>query len=178
VRLALGALAVALAVAASGCGDDSESGATSTAAPPPATSVVTTEAETRPEAPVDQSRWATEVDAACAPVQDQLDAVPPPADPSELGRWLRATLPLVRKQVAAVDAIPLPADKDEAQQAELFVAGLHDLERAITHYGAALEQNDPAATEKALAEASAAGTKTREYALALDITQCGGYSGG
>jgi hypothetical protein len=178
VRLALGVLAAALAVAASGCGGDSEGEATSRAAPPPATSVLTTEAETQPEAPGDQSPWAMKVDAACAPVQEQIDAVPPPGDPSGLGRWLRETLPLVRKQVAAVDAIPLPANKDEARQAELFVAGLQDLERAITQYGAALEQNDAAAIERALAEANAAGTKTREYALALDITQCGGYSGG
>ena len=178
MRLGLGVLAVALALAASGCGGDSEDEATSTAATPPATSVVTEEAQTRPEPPADQSRWAMKVDAVCAPVQEQIDAVPPPGDPSGLGRWLRETLPLVRKQVAAVDAIALPAKKDEARRAELFVAGLHDLERALTRYGAALEQNDPAAIEKALAEANAAGTETRGYALSLDITQCGGYSGG
>ena len=176
MRLVLGVLAVALAVAASGCGGDAEDEATTTA-PPPATTAVTEKTATRPEPPADQSRWASEVDAACAPVQAQIDAVPPPGTASELGTWLRDTLPLVRKQVAVVDAVPLPANKDEAKRAELFVAGLHELEQALTRYAAALEQNDPEAIQKALAEANAAGTETRGYALSLDITQCGGYGG-
>jgi hypothetical protein len=178
VRLALGVLAAALAVAASGCGgDEDEAGATGAAA----TAAATTAAElypTRPATPDDQTRWAGQVDEACAPWQARIDAVPPPVTASGLNRWLRDTLPLVRKQIAAVEAVKPPAKEDEAERAALFLGGLRKIEQALTRYRAAVLKNDPKAIEKALAEANAAGTETRGYALSLDVTRCGGYSTG
>ena len=183
------ALATALVVAVvAGCaGGDDDAGAT-TASPPTATTapsattseqpVTTEEDDVRPEPPKDQSRWARQVDAACKPWQERIDAVAPPLDATALERWMTETLPLARKQVAAVEKVKPPANVDEAERAKLFVGGLHKLERALTRYLAAIRAGDAEAIQRALADANAAGTETRGYALSLDVTECGGYSSG
>lgn len=162
-------LAAALVVAAgTGCSSDdngADAAGTTTAAP----------TATRPEPPEDQSRWAKQVDEACKPWQERIDAVPPPADSDGLVRWLSETLPLVRKQVAAVRAVKPPAKKSEAERAALFVGALQKLERGLTRYHAALKASDAEAIEDALVETNAAGAAARGYAVSLDITQCGGY---
>jgi hypothetical protein len=180
VRLAVPVLAAALVVAASGCGGDGEdaAGTTTGAAAISAPATTAEDYQTRPTAPADQTRWASQVDAACAPWQEQIDAVAPPADATALARWLDDTLPLVRKQVAAVEAVKPPAKAEEAERAALFVAGLRKIERSLTRYRAAIETSDEEAVTKALADANAAGAETRAYALSLDVTECGGYSGG
>jgi hypothetical protein len=173
-----GALAAAvLLVAAAGCGGGAEGDATGTTTRPPAESPAAT-TDARPEPPEDQGRWARQVDAACKPWQGRIDAVSPPAGSADLDRWLGETLPLVRKQVAAVEAVKPPVKESEAERATLFVAGLRKVERGLTRYRAALQEGDPEAVQQALAEANAAGTETRGYALSLGVTQCGGYSGG
>jgi hypothetical protein len=175
----MGALAAALLLAAAGgCGggDDETTGTTAPPAAEPTVEAATT--DIRPEPPEDQGRWARQVDAACEPWQAKLDAVAPPAGATDLDRWLGETLPLVRRQVAAVEAVKPPAKTSEAERAALFVAGLRKVERGLTRYRAALRDGDPEAVQQALAEANAAGTETRGYALSLAVTQCGGYSGG
>ena len=170
-------LAAALLVGAgAGCGGSDES--EPTAAP---TAAATTEAapvETRPEPPAEQSRWAQEVDRACEPWQQRIQAVTLPADTGDLERYLNETLPLIRKQVAAVDAVKLPPSKPDARQATLFVTGLRDLEGALTKYAAALHAGNPEQTEQALANANSAGLQLRTYVAPLGVTQCGAYEGG
>ena len=119
-----------------------------------------------------------QVDAACGPWQKRIDAIAPPADAADLDRWLSETLPLVRRQLAAIEAVKLPAKESEAQRASLFVRGLRKLERGLTRFQAAVRANDAAAVQQALAEANAAGAETRGYALSLGVTECGGYSAG
>jgi hypothetical protein len=176
----IGALAAAvILVAAGGCGGDGEGGdAAGTTTRPPAESTPAPTTDARPEPPEDQGRWARQVDAACKPWQSKLDAVAPPAGATDLDRWLAETLPLVRKQVAAVEAVKPPAKESEAERATLFIAGLRKVERGLTRYRAALSDGDTEAVQQALAEANAAGTETRGYALSLAVTQCGGYSSG
>jgi hypothetical protein len=176
----IGALAAAfILVAAGGCGGGEGNDAGGTTAQPSAEPTVeSTTADTRPEPPEDQGRWARQVDAACAPWQAKIDAVAPPAGATDLERWLAETLPLVRKQVAAVAAVKPPAKESEAERATLFIAGLRKVERGLTRYRAALADGDAAAVQQALAEANAAGTETRGYALSLGVTRCGGYSSG
>ena len=175
----IGALAAAvLLVAAGGCGGGEADDATGTTTRPPAESTAAATTAARPEPPDDQGRWARQVDAACGPWQGKIDAVAPPADAADLERWLEETLPLVRKQVAAVEAVKPPAKTSEAERAALFVAGLRKVERGLTRYRAALANGDAEAVSQALAEANAAGTETRGYALSLAVTQCGGYSSG
>jgi hypothetical protein len=188
VRKALPALAATLLLAAgAGCGGgDDQNGEAGGDDTPLATATTTKASEpepedptaTRPEPPPEQSRWAGQVDTACAPVQQRIDAVPPPADAAGLERWLADVLPLVRKQVAAVKAIKPPVKEEEARRAKLFVAGLEKLEAALTRYLAALRVGDPEKVQKAVAEASAAGAETRGYAASLGITECGGYEDG
>ncbi len=192
MRLLTGVIAAALVVAAAGgcAGDDEEDAAGTTASTPAATTAqpattteeqqVTTQAGdyARPEPPDDQSRWAGQVDAACEQWQEQIDEVAPPADPADLERWLGETLPLVRKQVAAVEAVRLPGAASEAEPASLFVQNLRRVERALTRYGAALRSENPQGAQQALAEAGAAGAEARSAALALGVTECGGYSTG
>lgn len=176
MRLALSVLAAALVVVAgSGCSGDknSEAVTTGTVADSP-----TTTSDTRPEAPDDQSRWSAQVDSACAPSQERIDAIAPPAGAEDLDRWLSETLPLVRNQLAAVEAVKLPAKESEAKRAALFVRGLRKVERALGRFRTAINANDAKAIHQALAEANAAGTETRGYALSLGITRCGGYSAG
>lgn len=177
MRAAFAVLAATLvAVAATGCsGDSDDPQSAATTAPPAATT--TEAADTRPEPPQDQSRWAREVDAACKPWQERISTVAPPADASELERYLGETLPLIRKQVAAVDAVKLPTNAADARQARLFVASLRKLEQALTRYHAALRTADPEETEKALADANAAGLEARGSVTGLGVTQCGGYEG-
>lgn len=174
MRLVVSVLAAALVVAAgTGCSSDDESGTDAAGKTTvPATS------DTRREPPEDQSRWATQVDVACKPCQERVDAVPPPTDASGLERWLAETLPLIRKQVAAVRAVKPPAKQSEAKRAALFVGALRKLERGLTHYLAALRAGDAAAIKQALTEANAAGAESRGYAVSLDITECGGYESG
>ena len=71
-----------------------------------------------------------------------------------------------------------PADDEEAETANLFVTALGRLERGLTRYLAAIRRNDAAAVQEALLEANAAGASARGYAVALGVTECGGYSGG
>jgi len=170
-------LAATLVVAAgTGCSADDDGGteaaSTTTTA---AQTIASTTSASRPEPPEDQSRWAKQVDEACKPWQAQVDAVAPPADADGLIRWLSETMPIVRKQVAAVRAVKLPAKQSEAKRAALFVGALQKLERGLTRYHAALRAGDPVAIEAALVEANAAGAEARSYAVSLDITECGGY---
>ena len=87
-------------------------------------------------------------------------------------------MPLAGKQAAAVAAVKPPADDEEAETAELFVAALGQLERGLARYLAAIRRNDAPAIQEALLEANAAGASARGYAVALGITECGGYSSG
>jgi hypothetical protein len=180
VRLVFFALAAALVVAAgTGCSsDDSESGSTAAPTTTTTTTTATTEpAETRPEPPAAQSRWAAGVDDACTPWQERIEAVTPPADAGDLQRYLEETLPLIRKQVAAVAAVPRPAAAGDSRQVKHFVAALRKLEDALTRYVAALGAADADATKQALADANAAGVEARGSAVTLDVTECGGYAG-
>jgi hypothetical protein len=166
-------LAASLALAAStGCGDDDEPAAVGT-------SGATTAADdyTRPEPPPEQSRWAMQVDEACGPVQAQIDALPAPTDAASLETWAAQVLPLVGKEVAAVKAVKPSTKEDEARNAKLFIESLESIESSLTEYLTALQENDTAAIEQALTEANAAGAQARAYALSLDVTRCGGYSG-
>ncbi len=175
----IGALAAAvILVAAAGCGGGEGDDATGTTTRPPAETTASATTDARPEPPEDQGRWARQVDAACEPWQGRIDAVAPPAGAADLDRWLGQTLPLVRKQVAAVEAVKPPVKKSEAERAALFTAGLRKVERGLTRYRAALSDGDAEAVQQALAEANAAGTETRGYALSLAVTRCGGYSSG
>jgi len=173
VRTTISALAAALlALAASaGCGDDDEPAAVAT------TGAATADDYTRPEPPPEQSRWALQVDEACGPVQRQIDALPAPTDEASLERWVAQVLPLVGKEVAAVKAVKPSTKEDEVRNANLFIGSLEGIESALTKYLAALQEDDVAAIEKALTEANAAGAQARAYAVSLDVTECGGYSG-
>jgi hypothetical protein len=176
VRSAFAVLAATLvAVAATGCSSDDSNGSDAAATTAAEAATTTQSAETRPEPPADQSRWAQEVDEACKPWQERIAKVAPPAGSEELERYLGDTLPLIRKQVDAVDAVALPANEAEARRARLFVAGLRKLETALTHYRAALRASDAEATEQALRDANAAGLEARGAVAGLGVTQCGGY---
>ena len=83
-----------------------------------------------------------------------------------------------RKQVAAVVAVKPPGKQSEAKKAALFTRNLKKLERGLTRYLAAIRANDDEGVQRALLETNAAGAAARAYALSLDVTQCGGYSGG
>ena len=114
----IGALAAAvLLVAAGGCGGggDDATGTTTATAPASEPTVEATTTDTRPEPPEDQGRWARQVDAACKPWQSQIDAVAPPSGAADLERWLGETLPLVRKQVAAVEAVKPPVEDERGR---------------------------------------------------------------
>jgi hypothetical protein len=168
VRLVLAATLVVAAGAA--CGGDGDEPAAETTA-------VKVGAQ-RPEPPPDQSRWAQEVDGACKEWQDRIDAVPPPEDAESLEAWVADTLPLLREQIEAVAAVKPSAKEEEVRRAELFVNGLSAVEKALTRYLNAIRRGDTEGIEKALAAANEAGSQTRAYAISLDVTQCGGYSGG
>ena len=118
------------------------------------------------------------MDAACKPLQERIDALAPPANASELERWLDDLLPLVRKQVRAVKAVKPPAKQSEARNAALFIENMTKLERSLTRYRAAITAADTPAIQRSLSEANAAGAASRAYALSLDVTECGGYSSG
>lgn len=175
VKIALSLLAAALAVAAStGCSEDKQAG-TSTGAGTGAT----TSLSVRPKPAAGQSRWAQQVDAACKPWQQRIDAVSaPPADVAALRRWLERVLPLVRQQIAAVEKIKPPAKPAEARRVRLFLDSVHKTERALTRYLRAIRANEPAKVRSALADAGASGAAARAYAVSLGVTQCGGYASG
>jgi hypothetical protein len=174
VKFALSVLAAALAVAAgTGCSRDKQ-------AQPGSTSGGTTSlGSNRPQPGPNQGRWAKQVDGVCKPWQERIDTVsPPPTNAASLQTWLENTLPLVRKQIAAVKAVKPPVKADEARKVTLFLDSLQKTERALTRYLGAIRANAPAKVRRALAEAGAAGAAARAYAVSLDITQCGGYSSG
>jgi hypothetical protein len=175
VKLALSVLAAALAVAAgTGCSEDKQA-----QAPGTSTTQTTNPTATRPKPLPNQSRWAKQVDSACKPWQERIDAVTPaPTDAASLQKWLEHALPLVRDQIAAVKSVKRPAKADEERKVTLFLGSLQQTERALTRYLAAIQANKPAKVRKALADAGAAGAATRAYAVSLDITGCGGYSSG
>lgn len=162
------ALVAAAGTACGGDGDESAAETQTTVAP----------GTERPDPPADQSRWAQQIDEACKEWQDRIDAVPPPEDAESLEAWAAETLPLLREQIEAVAAVTPSTDEEEIRRAELFLTGLGDLERALTRYLNAIRRGNTQATEKALLDANEAGSRTRGYAISLDVTQCGGYSGG
>lgn len=180
MRSIISVLAASLLLAAgTGCGgDEEESGGGTTTAAAATTDAATTEADdyARPEPAADQSRWAKQVEAACAPVQRQIDALPQPTDAASLETWVGRVLPLVRKETAAVKAVKPPTKDEEARRAGLFIESLEKLDDALTRYLAALREGDTGAIEAALTDANAAGAEARAYAVSLDVTGCGGYS--
>ncbi len=177
MRFAFSVLAAALVVAAgTGCSEDKQAGSSTSGSQSTSPADATA---TRPTPPEDQSRWAQQVDDACKPWQEKIDAVSPaPSDVASLQSWLEQTLPLLREQLAAVKAVKPPAKADEARKRNLFSNALHKTERALTRYLSAIRADAPAKVRKALADAGAAGAAARAYAVSLDLTQCGGYSSG
>jgi hypothetical protein len=191
VSFAISVLAAAVVVAAgTGCSGDKSGGkaagttaATTTAAATTSTATTTQEQPTttfgaRPTPGPNQSRWAAQTDDACKPWQQKIAQYPTPVDAASLESYFASVLPLVRKQIAAVKAVKPPAKADEVRRAQLFIASLQRVERALTSYLRAIRANNGAAIQAALVAANAAGAATREYAASLDITQCGGYSSG
>jgi len=176
VRFALSVLAATLVVAAgTGCSEDKQAKSPGTTTG----QTTTSQGSTRPKPLPTQSRWAKQVDDVCKPWQERIDAVTPaPTDAASLETWLENTLPLVRKQIAAVKAVKPPVKEDEARKVRLFFESLEKTERALTRYLAAIRKNAPAKVRRALAEAGAAGAAARAYAVSLNITECGGYSSG
>jgi hypothetical protein len=186
-------LAATLVVAAStGCSEDKSDGAdaagpttesTTTEQSTPATEPTTTDrADTATTATStatqrEPSRWARQVDAACRPWQAKLNAIKPPSDATELVGSLESTLPLIRKEIAAVKSVKLPAEADEAATARLFVAGLQAIERGLTKYVAALRADNAQAVQSAIVQVNTAGAETRTYAASLQITHCGAPGG-
>lgn len=130
-----------------------------------------------PEVREDQSRWAEQVDEACAEWQEQIDAIPPPSNEADLDRTLAAALPLIRGQIDAVRAVKPSADEEEARLAGLFIAGLRRTERAMRRYLEAVRGSDPEAVKEVVAAVNAAGSQTRAYAVALNLSRCGAGSG-
>ena len=192
MRSTIAVLAAALAAAAStGCSEDTRAGgttattraATTQTTPTETTTGTTTEAtssgqsDTRPAPPPDQSRWARQVDAACAPLQAKIDALAPPSDAASLEAWLADVVPLVHAQVAALKAVKTPIKAGEKLRTRLFLASYARLETALKQYLAAIESGDGNKLQAALVSANAAGASTRTYARSLDVTACGGYSG-
>ena len=177
MRFALSVLAAALVVAAgTGCSEDKQAG---TSPQTTETGTTTSTVSTRPKPQPSQSRWARQVDVACKPWQKRIDAVTPqPTDTASLQKWLEGTLPLVRKQIAAVEAVKPPAKAAEARKVRLFLNAVRKTERALTRYLAAIRENAAAKVRKALADAGASGAAARSYAASLGITQCGGYASG
>jgi hypothetical protein len=171
MRLTLSALAATLVVVGTACSGTQQ-------AQGPGTSTASTNA-TRPKPLPNQSRWAKQVDVACKPLQERLDAVrPAPTNTASLQVWLKRALPLVRKQIAALKAVKPPTRRDEARRVTMFIDSLHRTERALTRYLAASRANAPAEARKAFANASASGAAARTEAESLDVTKCGGYSSG
>lgn len=177
VRFALCVLAGTLAVAVgAGCGGKKQAQAPATSSNRTTT---TSPGVTRPKPGPNQSRWAKEVDVTCKPWQKRIDAVSPaPTDTASLRAWLERTLPLVRKQIAAVKAVKPPTKRAEARKVRLFIDAVEKTERALTRYLAAIKANAPAKVRTALADAGASGSAARTYAVSLGITQCGGYASG
>jgi hypothetical protein len=177
VRFTLSVLAAALVVAAgTGCSEDKQAGKSQTAG---STTTTVPTVVARPSPKSNQSRWAKQVDVACEPWQARIDKVTPqPTDAASLQKWLERTLPLVRKQLAAVEAVKPPVKADEARKVRLFLNAVRKTERALTRYLAAIRQDAAAKVQKALADAGTTGGAARTYAASLGITQCGGYSSG
>jgi hypothetical protein len=178
VRLALGVVAAALVVAASGCGGDGDEDAARSSPGVAATRTVETETtetvQTRPEPASTQSKWAGAVDVACEPLQERLDALPQPVDAATLQTWLGQAIPIVRDQIAAVKAVeraPGPTGRAQGR----FVASLERLEDALTRYHAGLRQGNVGKVEQAVKDATVAGADARRYATQAGVTQCGGY---
>ena len=183
MRFALGVVAAALVVAASGCGGDgggeAEAAEAAVRSNPGAaatrTAEATTEAvQTRPEPAPAQSRWAAAVDDLCLPLQQRLDALPQPVDAATLQAWLGRAIPIVRDQIAAVKSVeraPGPTGRAQGR----FVESLERLEGALTRYHAGLRQGNVGKVEQAVTDATAAGADARTYATQAGITQCGGY---
>jgi hypothetical protein len=180
---ALGVVAAALAAAAlSGCMGDGGGEAADPVTEPQAASTspstTTSEAGTgtdaqRAQPASAQSRWANQVDKACRRWQEQIEAVEPPSDPAAVAPALAQTLPLIRKEIAAVKSVREPETRDEARTARLFVRSLERLERALKKYLRAVRGNDDTAVAASLVEIDAAGTQARTYALVLELTHCG-----
>jgi hypothetical protein len=134
---------------------------------------------TPPKPLPNQSRWAKQVDVACKPWQERIDAVSPaPTNTASLRIWLKQALPLIRKQIAAVEEVKPPAKQDEARKVTRFIDSLRRTERELTRYLAASRANAPTEARRAFAEASASGAAARTEAASLDVTKCGGYSSG
>jgi hypothetical protein len=194
VRSTLSVLAAALVMAAgTGCSEDKDDdGAAASSTTAPATTTEQNTAATEPAtteraettttgtttaAQPKPSRWAMQVDAACRPWQAKLNAVKPPSDPTQLAASLASTLPLIRREIAAVKGIKLPMDADEAATAKLFVAGLQRIERELTKYVAALRADNAQAVQSAIVQVNTAGAETRTLAASLQITHCGAPGG-
>ena len=156
--------AVALAAAALGSGcSGGKSGASSTAgsATPPTT--------TRPTSP--KTDFAKKADAVCAKWQGKIDAVPPPADPSELAPTMQQTIPLTEKEVAELRKLEPPPNRTAT--VANFIDALGRTVAALKQYvrAAAADDGDPA--QQALLDADEQTDNARRLAAELGLTVCG-----
>jgi hypothetical protein len=159
------AAAVALAAAALGSGcSGGTSGASSTAGSTAALSTTT-----RPTAP--KTDFATKADTVCEKWQNKIDAVPPPADPSELASTMKQTIPLTEKELAELRKLEPPPDRTAT--AANFLDALDRTVAALKQYVRAAAADDGDAAQQALLDGDEQTDNARRLAGELGLTVCG-----
>jgi hypothetical protein len=162
VRRHAAAVAVVLAAATAGCGDQG--------AEPPATSAVPTTTVR-----ATQSGWAAKADAVCVGYQARIDALPPPTTQAEAVTLLRKTVLLAGDELRALeDLAPAPAERELVAG---FLRRLRLVVAATDRLAKAAAAADEAGQTAALSEGESAAAEAQTLADALGLTACGAPTG-
>ena len=102
--------------------------------------------------------FAKKADTICEKWQSKIDAVSPPADPSELAATMQKTIPLTEKEVAELRKLEPPPDRTVA---------------ALKEYVRAAAADDGDAAQQALLDGDEQTDNARRLAGELGLTVCG-----
>jgi hypothetical protein len=118
-----------------------------------------------------KSRWAEQADAICAEAQGRIDALAPPADPTEAAAQVGRMSGIVKKEIADLrELAPPPGQEANVRRfMSAFGRGANSLDRLAS----AMAANDEDAVDRFLEESEAAARVAQREADILGLTVCG-----
>jgi hypothetical protein len=119
-----------------------------------------------------EADWIAQADSICAEAQDELDALPEPANAAELAEQAEAAVEIAERQLARLRDLRPP----EAAEAD-FGSMLDLTERQIEITGEIAEAaaaRDQAAVQELVAEGESVDDRADELAAGYGFDSCGG----
>jgi hypothetical protein len=117
-----------------------------------------------------QAEFQGQGNAICAKYEKEIEAIGTPNSLEEIPGYVDKALPIVEREIEELEELEPPEDDQEAFD-EMLAEARKTLD-AGRSLGAAAEQDDQAAIEKALNEGNAASDRADAHAQELGLEDC------